>query len=748
MENYIALIEDGWCPVWSEAIADSDSGDADPEYGRVLVKLAMCSRRVWCSVPFRRSVDTNCDVLLKASAVAPGSEIGILGTTTGVQALTRIAAIQGIGPFMRPGWGIGGSIPAPPCLRVAGLDLEQSTFYRSGKFPLPHDPLLSAAISTWDGRHFCRYTCGHHDASKFKDSRGVDVARVPNSEKLVEWIINWILEESPDFVVIHNGYNFDIGRMAVHSPPSMSHYFRRMNLGKGGSGTDLIIPGTTVIDTYSYLDKLHRSDYESMSLDSLSMHFGATGKSTQPSLSIDVDSDPDMTDVAKYNMHDSYLHCYVAHKSGCVSEITSMCSVFKCPILDVCRFISGTMSSTMFSSFAVELGSVVDWSADPNVHRRIEGALVISPIKGHHRNVSVCDFSGLYPNIMISADISVETVCPQERLKPGSTVQTARELGMDPDMRHGAVSWMMGHVYTCIDGELVRLGAGPGRKGVASKMLTHLVAERARVGKKTTSGWALKIGANSFYGAFGARTSGLFNYFGASSVTAIGRWLLTSLTAIATGLGFKVVYGDTDSVFNRRLSSKSPPTEVYLKIVHKVLSFTPFAAISLEYEKELSDLILVERKLYYAMTSRSRDSTPLVKGLAPARKDRPPLVSELVSSICKLICYLGPERARPMISKLITAQFTRVSVGAASLEEMSLERRKGGVSYLSYTDSNNVVVNVRKDKAAGHKGEVSVQWITRLMRQNANGVLEACSLPGCDKLMSEYITLYSKMERR
>ncbi|EGZ14368.1 hypothetical protein PHYSODRAFT_386538, partial [Phytophthora sojae] len=60
---------------------------------------------------------------------------------------------------------------------------------------------------------------------------------------------------------------------------------------------------------------------------------------------------------------------------------------------------------------------------------------------------------------------------------------------------------------------------------------------------------ALKVAANSLYGAFGATTSHLYNYHAASSITSAGRWIIHVEMAIARGLGLNAVYGDTDSLF-------------------------------------------------------------------------------------------------------------------------------------------------------------------------------------------------------
>lgn len=60
--------------------------------------------------------------------------------------------------------------------------------------------------------------------------------------------------------------------------------------------------------------------------------------------------------------------------------------------------------------------------------------------------------------------------------------------------------------------------------------------------------YALKICANSMYGAMSFRHYNSYSPRCGTSVTGSGRWSLSVSAAVVSGLGFEVVYGDTDSV--------------------------------------------------------------------------------------------------------------------------------------------------------------------------------------------------------
>ena len=85
------------------------------------------------------------------------------------------------------------------------------------------------------------------------------------------------------------------------------------------------------------------------------------------------------------------------------------------------------------------------------------------------------------------------------------------------------VSWNDDLVFVSSDGISSKSSLHP--TGLTAGALRHLISTRVEVGKKTPTGWALKIGTNSVYGALGAKTSKLQSYRAASMITAMGRFI-------------------------------------------------------------------------------------------------------------------------------------------------------------------------------------------------------------------------------
>src|SRR3984885_5515033 len=148
-----------------------------------------------------------------------------------------------------------------------------------------------------------------------------------------------------------------------------------------------------------------------------------------------------------------------------------------------------------------------------------QGGHVLEPVTGLHRNVWVFDFKSLYPSII-------------------------RTLNIDP----------LSHVERpAPDDDLIRTAGGAFARtpGILPRMLDELFPRR-EAAKKAGDGVAsnaIKILMNSFYGVLGAPSCRFYNTALVNAITGTGRELLLWSKAWFEAAGFKVLYGDTDSLF-------------------------------------------------------------------------------------------------------------------------------------------------------------------------------------------------------
>ncbi|GHV36409.1 DNA polymerase [Spirochaetia bacterium] len=146
------------------------------------------------------------------------------------------------------------------------------------------------------------------------------------------------------------------------------------------------------------------------------------------------------------------------------------------------------------------------------------GGTVLDPLPGLFRNVAVFDFRSLYPSIM-------------------------RTFNIDP-LSHARAPTT----------ELINAPNGAAfcrTPGILPELITGYFASRRKAleaGDETAS-QVYKILMNSFYGVLGTRACRYGRTELAGAITSFARkWLLLSRDWF-TGRGFKVLYGDTDSLF-------------------------------------------------------------------------------------------------------------------------------------------------------------------------------------------------------
>jgi DNA polymerase-2 len=156
---------------------------------------------------------------------------------------------------------------------------------------------------------------------------------------------------------------------------------------------------------------------------------------------------------------------------------------------------------------------------DSRVYAAQQGGHVLEPVVGLHDNVWVFDFKSLYPSLI-------------------------RTLNIDP------LSYVAAPAG---DEDLIETPGGAFRRAPAilPRMLDELFPRRenARGSGDEVASHAIKILMNSFYGVLGTPACRFYNPALANSITGSGRELLLWSKRWFESAGFRVLYGDTDSLF-------------------------------------------------------------------------------------------------------------------------------------------------------------------------------------------------------
>jgi DNA polymerase delta subunit 1 len=271
-----------------------------------------------------------------------------------------------------------------------------------------------------------------------------------------------------------------------------------------------------------------------------------------------------------------------------------------------------------------------------------QGATVVEPTPGYYLDPVFClDFASLYPSLMRTKNLSPECFV-RDADSPAPEVNAIK-------VRDGVVH---------------RFVKGSVHEGLLPRILEQLLGERRRVKRLmevepdprvrallNSKQLALKISANSVYGACGATRGRLSCRECAEATTAAGREAIDfTCKYVSDKPGFQIIYGDTDSAFMRipRERHDDAVAELFrmgeklaAEVTEAIAALMPGERnyIKLEFEKILHPLVLYKKKRYAGLCAEDPSKPPKVvaKGLELVRKDACQLVKTAQRRVIELL---------------------------------------------------------------------------------------------------------------
>lgn len=296
---------------------------------------------------------------------------------------------------------------------------------------------------------------------------------------------------------------------------------------------------------------------------------------------------------------------------------------------------------------------------------QFKGAVVLPPTKkGIVKDVHVCDFSGMYPSIMISWNMSPETYAPDVTLEES-------DIGRPAYLMHVPLKKFERPAGYCESPDKKAFRVEP--MGIVPRVVSEVVAFRKRFTKLEASlppgtpeaqeakrkSMAGKIFANVIYGVGGCRWSRIHVREVAEAVTQAGVWLLRKTIEAASARGYRPIYGDTDSLF-----IQGPSDEEFREFIawcNAELFPVELAKlgcrvckIEIEYEKKHEVVIIADAKKRYAGRYAhfkgqvpNEKSKPEIKGFEFKRGDASRLARRMQAEVLDLLLgggVTGPRR--------------------------------------------------------------------------------------------------------
>ena len=452
-------------------------------------------------------------------------------------------------------------------MRKVFIDLEALQF-RSGEGPeydaiRPNDPRDNQEISVigiYDSFSQARIQwCQHGDIEPKTDTQIMDdnpvVVRHFNNERtMLHDFVQWLDDTDPDCLLAWG--------MGFYDLPTL---FRRLE--SCGIGADKLSPSSLGEDRYVEQPKFKGTQYRwtqqpingrlVISLDRLFDRIYRDSKSTNlPSNKLDIVGErlfgrgktefrPDFYDAGYDEWIDDYLY-YNNRDVDLMVDIDQAYNLVEgqqaLQQLAKCQFRSTFYGSSYARVYFMRKADFKQRSGWEGVAEEweLQGAIVLDPEEldtvGLHKNVCMLDFAGLYPSIMIAYNTSFETIVPRGQEQSDDIIGDGCRFRRDP----------MGLLPSCVI-ELDEL------RDHYKNLRKEAAAEHGKTSDEYRK-WddaqkTVKRLRATFYGLMAFQGFAWANIDIARTITYGGRTALKQIMGISEELGYKVLYGHTDSIF-------------------------------------------------------------------------------------------------------------------------------------------------------------------------------------------------------
>lgn len=436
------------------------------------------------------------------------------------------------------------SISSP---KIIAFDIE--TYNPNGKSMNPEkDPII---MLSFYGENFRKVITWK------RVSTDLDYVEFVDGEEQLLGRFKEILEkEKPDILCGYYSDGFDLPYITTRC----EHYKIKLDIGldysevsfKKGVSESAVIRGIVHLDILSFIRRIvsRRLRTYIYTLDLVSEELLGEKK-----IEVDMDSMFDVWDnhpeklgrYLEYSLHDSYLTYNLCKKLW--PNIEEIVRIVGVPLFDAVRMGFSQLVEWFILKQTPDFNEIAlnNPHHDDIEQRRKQtytGAFVIEPKPGLYNDILVFDFRSLYPSIIVSHNICLSTL----------NCDCCKETEKAPTEK--------GDYRFCTK-----------KKGFLPTLLEDLISRRARIKellKKDKDvllearSEALKVLANAFYGYFGFFAARYYSIECARSITAYGRHYIHKVAEQAKKEGFKVLYGDTDSIFLTLDGKKKKDAEDFL----------------------------------------------------------------------------------------------------------------------------------------------------------------------------------------
>jgi DNA polymerase elongation subunit (family B) len=406
----------------------------------------------------------------------------------------------------------------------------------------------------------------------------------------------------------------------------------------------------------------------------------------------------DLTKLIKYNVQDVYL----------TEKIAQMQKIIEFPMLYQ-KIAPQAYENVYFNSRFLEtlIHQRFKKFKFPSKHKQsldstFEGALVLDTVPGLFENVSVYDFSRLYPTIMVSLNLSKETIIeelkdydPQTDIKIGKIMFTTKKRGVIP--------------------QLSQLLINERDKLTQRKMQFDGDSQEFKIVNDMES--CFKATCNALYGVLGYKGFILYDQRVAACVTYVARETLRYVKNAAEEQGYRILTGDTDSIFIKIEADSFEQTIDKSKALQDLFNkglpgflekFTKNRKVldshimKTVFEKSFSKLLLAPAKkkqvgfLKYFKGKVLKEERLYIKGFEAVKDDTPTFFKKVLMNLYSTILthYGDVETLRTFCKKVKIDLKSQAAIDLVIRKKMSkrMEEYDTGVQHVRAIRNSNTTI--------------------------------------------------------
>ncbi|AFK50634.1 DNA polymerase family B [Thermogladius calderae 1633] len=487
----------------------------------------------------------------------------------------------------------------PRDLRILAFDIE--TYTKTGSPKPSQDPVIIIGVMNDKG-----------ELRSFT-SDGLD------DKKVIQEFVKYVQEYDPDIIVGYNSDAFDWPYLLERAKRVgvKLEVTRRLGVEPQTSTYGHVsIQGRLNVDLYRFAEEI--PEIKVKSLDVVAEYLGVMKRSERTLVEY-TDfpkywDDPSKRGVlVKYNQDDVRSTMGLAEKF--LPFAMQLSYVTRLPLDQVGAASVGNRLEWFLMYEAMKAGELIP-NREEKEAEPYKGAVVLQPVRGIHDNVAVLDFSSMYPNLMIKYNVGPDTIERAGECDVGTH-------NIAPEVGHCFRREPPGFFKDVLT-KLLEL-----RKSIRSEMKKYkpdtveyrILDERQR---------AIKILANATYGYMGWVGARWYCRECAEAVTAWGRATITNVIKYAEGLGLKVIYGDTDSIFVKYDKEK---VDKLIKYVEEELG------LEIKIDKLYTRVFFTEAKKRYA--GLLEDGRVDIVGFEAVRGDWAEIAKEVQEEITEILLKDG-----------------------------------------------------------------------------------------------------------